>query len=83
MREMDEQWQEVIQQAVERTKAILTPEQVKKYDEFRAGRQIWRTRKGGGDSRGPSRFSPGGRGPEHSDFPATATAPADGNAPRR
>jgi hypothetical protein len=83
MREMDEQWQEVIQQAVEWTKAILTPEQVKKYDEFRASRQIRRTRKGGGDSRGPSRFSPGGRGPEHSDFPATATAPADGNTPRR
>lgn len=64
MREMDEKWQEVIQQAVERTKAILTPEQVKKYDEFRAARQVRRTHKGGGDSRGPSRFSPGGRGQE-------------------
>ena len=83
MRDMDEKWQEVIQQAVERTKAILTPEQVKKYDEFRASRQIRRTRRGSGDSRGASRFSPGGRGPEHSDFPATATAPANGNTPRR
>jgi hypothetical protein len=82
MREMDEKWQDVIQQAVERTKAMLTPEQVKKYDEFRTGRQTWRTRKGGGDSRGSSRFSPGGRGPERSGFPATATAPADGNTPR-
>jgi len=83
MRDMDEKWQEVIQQAVERTRAILTPEQVKKYDEFRAGKQIWRTRKGGGDSYGPSRFSTGPSRPGRSDFPATATAPADGNAPRR
>ncbi len=83
MRDMDEKWQKVIQQAVERTKAILTPEQVKKYDEFRASRQTRRPRKGGDDSRGPSRFSQGGRGPERSDFPATATAPADGNMPRR
>ena len=83
MREMDEQWQDVIQQAVERTRAILTPEQVKKYDEFRASRQLWRTRKGGGDSRGSGRLSAGGRGADLSPMPATATAPADANAHRR
>ena len=84
MREMDEKWQEVIQQAVERTKAILTPEQVKKYDEFRASRQTRRPRKGGPDPYGPPPpFPPDGHGPEHSHFPATATAPANGDAPRR
>jgi len=70
---MDQQWQTVIDQAVEKTKAILTPEQAKKYEEFRSARQAWRTR----GSKGGGRFSPGDHGMGRRG-PASATAPAEG-----
>jgi len=72
---MDQQWQSIIDQAVEKTKAILTPEQVKKYEEFRAARQARRPR----GSKGGGRFSPGEHGMGHRG-PASATAPAEGNS---
>lgn len=75
MKEMDDQWQETIQQAVERTRKILTKEQAEKYDEFRASRRARWSRKDGGNPRGRSHFGPGRPGSRPSD-----TKPAgDGN----
>lgn len=80
MKEMDEQWQEIIQQAVEKTRKILTEEQAKKYDEFRANRRARWSRKGSGNPRGRSHFGPGGRGPGHPGGRSPDTKPAgDGN----
>ncbi len=80
MKEMDEQWQEIIQQAVLETRKILTEEQAKKYDEFRARRRDRWSHKGGGAPRGRSHFGPGGRGPGHSAGRGSDTKPAlDGN----
>ncbi len=79
MKEMDEQWQEIIQQAVDMTRDMLTAEQAKKYDEFRTSRRARWAHKGG-DSRGRSRFGPGGRGPGHPASSAPHTKPTrDGN----
>ena len=80
MKEMDQQWQEIIQQAVEETRKILTKEQAKKYDEFRAKRRARWSHKGGGSPRGRSHFGPGGRGPGRPESRPPATKPAgDGN----
>ncbi len=80
MKEMDEQWQEIIQQAVEKTRKILTEEQAKKYDEFRASRRARWSHKGGGNPRGKSHFGPGRRGPGHPRATPPDTKPSgDGN----
>jgi len=77
MDEMDAQWQALIDEAVRKTKAILTPEQVKKYEQFRAARKSRHSR--GSRSR-PSRFrGPGGRGFPRGDRPGSSSAPADAN----
>jgi len=76
MKEMDEQWREIIQQAVDKTRKILTAEQAKKYDEFRANRRARWSRKGSGAPRGRSHFGPGGRGPGHPGGSPPDTKPA-------
>jgi len=76
MKDMDEQWQEIIQQAVDMTRKTLTAEQAKKYDEFRASRRARWSHKGGGDPRGRSRFGPGGRSQGHPGGSAPYTRPA-------
>jgi len=70
MADMDAQWRAVIDQAVEKTKAILTPEQIKKYEQFRAARHARRPRGGRGRSR---------RGPDHG--PAPHGSPPPGAPP--
>lgn len=74
LEEMDAQWQKVIDEAVEKTKAILTPEQIKKYEQFRAARRGRHSR--GGRGRGPR--GPGDQGKPHGPPPDGPNSPAGG-----
>jgi len=73
MDELDQERKQAFEQAVERTKQILTPEQAKKYDELFEERR----KRGPGDRRGP----PWGRRPPR---PEGAEKPtSDPSTPRR